>query len=380
MRRFLCIMFLACVGTLFVSYYVQFMYVHYMLPLTSKTLKKQGNDGDYWTEPLHFKLHEMEIHKPVLVPPTAETIPGLFNFSILRPDEKQHRLLNLHLYSFTLTSDLCQGRSVFLLILVHTSVCHFKPRRMIRNTFGSVKNISNKNIVVIFLVGTNERGDCQQNVENEAAEFKDIVQGNFKDVYANLTLKHVMGQHWTLNHCPEVTFILKIDDDVFMNPYILVRHLLQLDPTNVLECSIIRNKHTARRNDSKYQMSYEMYPFTNVPDFCQGFGYIVSPDVVSQLYRASSVTRFIAMDDVYVTGIIRSNLGMTFNDFKNTRHDCPKKRILPVSVLNSTGIMLAYLDRSCLAAMFDKWPTIQAYFTGMRQMHANDFINLTSTS
>ncbi|XP_067685489.1 beta-1,3-galactosyltransferase 5-like [Haliotis asinina] len=336
--------------------------------------------GGHWIEASHSTAHNMRVHLPVLVHPQTEAIPGLFNFSIMRRNEKRNPLLNLHQYSFTLTSDQCQGRSVFLLILVHTAVCHFKPRRMIRNTFGSVKNISNKNIVLIFLVGTTEREACRQRVEHEAAEYKDIVQGNFKDVYANLTFKHVMGQHWMLNHCPEVTFVLKMDDDVFINPYVIVRHLLQLDRTNVLECSIIRNKHAARRNDSKYKMSFSMYPFTLVPDFCQGYGYIVSRDVVSQLYRASSVTRFIAMDDVYVTGIIRSNLGLTFKDFYNMRHDCPKDRILWVSLLNSTGLMLAHLDSPCLAAVFRKWPTITAYSTGMRQTHKNDFINLTLTS
>jgi hypothetical protein len=37
------------------------------------------------------------------------------------------------------------------------------------------------------------------------------------DTYRNLTLKHMLAYEWTLDHCPEANFVLKADDDTFVD-------------------------------------------------------------------------------------------------------------------------------------------------------------------
>jgi hypothetical protein len=39
----------------------------------------------------------------------------------------------------------------------------------------------------------------------------------FQDTYHNLTLKTVMGLKWTSIFCPQVKFVLKTDDDIYVN-------------------------------------------------------------------------------------------------------------------------------------------------------------------
>ena len=40
---------------------------------------------------------------------------------------------------------------------------------------------------------------------------------SFQDSYHNLTLKTVMGLKWTSIFCPHAQFILKTDDDIYVN-------------------------------------------------------------------------------------------------------------------------------------------------------------------
>jgi len=70
------------------------------------------------------------------------------------------------------------------------------------------------------------RLDFQTQIEEEAAEFDDLVQANYVDSYHNLTLKHYSLFQWIYLQCrpsPERAMqrmpqhILKADDDVVLN-------------------------------------------------------------------------------------------------------------------------------------------------------------------
>ncbi len=45
------------------------------------------------------------------------------------------------------------------------------------------------------------------------------------DSYRNLTLKHMLAYEWTIEHCPEVDFVLKVDDDTFVDTIHLPNYL-----------------------------------------------------------------------------------------------------------------------------------------------------------
>ncbi|XP_046353295.2 uncharacterized protein LOC124133090 [Haliotis rufescens] len=302
--------------------------------------------------------------------PTTEQIPGLFNFSILKEEEERHPLINLHQYQFTLNSDLCLRGHVYLLTIVHSALGHYKFRRRIRETFGSIRKAGNKTVVLVFSVGVSDNAALQKNITREANEFKDIIQGNFIDVYRNLSIKHIMGYHWMLNHCPQAAFVLKMDDDMFMNPYVVVNYLTHLkETTDQLICTIFKGFVPNRKSSKKYYVPRTMYPFDMWPDFCQGFAYIVSVDVLSKLYNASSVARFVAMDDVYVTGILRSITDVKATDFRTLKHYCPGDGKISVSRLNSVGVVLSYTSH--LKYVFKKWDLIGMYTNGFHHLSAD---------
>jgi beta-1,3-galactosyltransferase 1 len=55
--------------------------------------------------------------------------------------------------------------------------------------------------------------------------YNDIIQESFYDTYNNLTLKSLMLLKWVISNCNKVTYIMKTDDDMFVNIPILVKAL-----------------------------------------------------------------------------------------------------------------------------------------------------------
>ena len=54
------------------------------------------------------------------------------------------------------------------------------------------------------------------------AENDDIVFANIVDTYDNLTLKVLYGFSWAVRYCSNFDFIVKLDTDVFFNPFALI--------------------------------------------------------------------------------------------------------------------------------------------------------------
>ena len=72
---------------------------------------------------------------------------------------------------------------------------------------------------LIFLIGSD---NDLPGALDEAKEFKDMLIGDFKDSFHNLTYKDSMACTWLMKRCnPE--FVFKGDDDVLVNPWELQR-------------------------------------------------------------------------------------------------------------------------------------------------------------
>ena len=116
-----------------------------------------------------------------------------------------------------------------LLIVVVSAVGHTKRRQFIRRHFADESHHRRK---LIFLVGSVIRnGDhfVAEKLKNESLQHADIVQVGVIDSYGNLTLKSVALLHWVYTHCPKADYILKIDDDVFVNNKALEEQLDQFN-------------------------------------------------------------------------------------------------------------------------------------------------------
>ena len=71
----------------------------------------------------------------------------------------------------------------------------------------------------------------QTRIEKEAILHKDILQFDFLDGYYNLAPKYAAFFNWITNYCVGVDFVLKIDDDVYVNVRNLASTLADISPS-----------------------------------------------------------------------------------------------------------------------------------------------------
>jgi beta-1,3-galactosyltransferase 1 len=140
----------------------------------------------------------------------------------------------------------------------------------------------------------------------EANTYGDILEEDFEDTYHNLTYKGIAALKFISHYCNNVKYVLKTDDDVFVNMYTLQNHLIQLDAAgfnkNLIICLVWWKMHALR--EGKWAIPVEVYPDSLYPPYCSGMAYVYSTDVAQKLYDASFFVKFFWVDDVYVSGML----------------------------------------------------------------------------
>ncbi|KAH3846115.1 beta-1,3-galactosyltransferase 1-like [Dreissena polymorpha] len=193
---------------------------------------------------------------------------------------------------------------IYLLIFVTTVHTNVLNRQTIRRTWLSYTNNNTANARHVFLLGKTAEDSLQESVMRENEIYHDIVQETFIDSYNNLTYKTIMGFKWASTKCSYVKFVMKTDDDMWVNVPSIIKLLSGTDLANYLQTGLtglchqkaspIRDKH------SKWYASYSSYPEDFYPGFCSGTGYMTSIKVVSDIYHVSPQVPFFHLEDIYV--------------------------------------------------------------------------------
>ncbi|KAM4038574.1 beta-1,3-galactosyltransferase 2-like [Anomaloglossus baeobatrachus] len=208
-------------------------------------------------------------------------------------------------YKFLINQpDKCKNRKPFLLIMVLVQCQDLKSRHTIRGTWGNV-SIYDVEVVRIFLVGLPHIAlDRTKDVLDEESEtFGDIVQQDFMDTYYNLTLKTLMGMEWVTKFCPSASYVMKIDNDMFLNVDYLIHNLLHPDlpvRTNYFTGAVYMSTKPKRKKSSKWYVPKEVYPNDTYPPYCSGPGYVFSADMAKKIYDVAQDIRVIPMEDAFI--------------------------------------------------------------------------------
>ncbi|KAM3935940.1 beta-1,3-galactosyltransferase 5 isoform 1-T2 [Leptodactylus fuscus] len=197
----------------------------------------------------------------------------------------------------------CQDTPPFLVLLVTTTQGQKEAREAIRQTWGKERLIQGKRVVTYFLLGSKEIESAKERSEldQESDTYNDIIQRNFIDTYYNLTIKTIMGLEWITHHCPQASYVMKTDSDMFINTFYLVDLLLKKNQTSNFFTGILKPNDSPIRNIfSKWYISKREYPGEKYPPFCSGTGYVFSIDVAQKVYNISPTTPFFKLEDVYI--------------------------------------------------------------------------------
>ncbi|XP_059079442.1 UDP-GalNAc:beta-1,3-N-acetylgalactosaminyltransferase 1-like [Tigriopus californicus] len=240
----------------------------------------------------------------------------------------------------------------FFQILVHSKPGHFEARSLIRKTWGSVKEIEGHIVRVAFLIGSQSsaegkffsdqklnsaesipikvfrdlrsisslkrKSNLAGRLTEEAYTYGDILQGSFLDTPQNDSIKHMLGLKWAQEQIAsgiKPDFILKTEDHVFIEIFHLVNFVQAVYSSKKahersLICDVIPRGTGPRENNmiSLVPLPGHQDPVELYPDYCSGSGFLLSPDLVSEILETSTKVPKFWNGDIYVTGLIRQAL------------------------------------------------------------------------
>ncbi|XP_038047183.1 beta-1,3-galactosyltransferase 1-like [Patiria miniata] len=226
--------------------------------------------------------------------------------------------INPHHFHFLIANvDACtsaDNTSVFLVMLVKSSVEDVYDREQIRRTWGGDTVVKDKRTLTMFLLGTITGNQTTTlSVKEENDRYNDIIQEDFVDSYQNLTIKNMMGLKWISMYCPNVTYVASVDADVMINVNNLVTRLSDKPRRQFAEGSLRAKAAPVRDskgNAKKWYTPKEVYPEATYAPFFPGSCYVMSGDVAISIYAESSHVRYLPWDDVFV-GLVMKRIGVT---------------------------------------------------------------------
>ncbi|XP_018327138.1 beta-1,3-galactosyltransferase 5-like [Agrilus planipennis] len=200
-------------------------------------------------------------------------------------------------------------RNITLLVMVISSVEHTRNRMVIRLTWGHWT--LRKDVMVVFVVGRSSNDSVQLEIKKEQYLYQDVIQGYFVDAYNNLTLKTVFMLEWITVKCPNATFVLKTDDDVFINIPRLLKYLVDQNFTErAIYGKIAKYWKPSRDQRSKHYVSFPEFNGTIYPEFTTGPAYVFPAFLSQELFQASLTHTFFKLEDIFLTGFVAQNLGI----------------------------------------------------------------------
>ncbi|KAL9706284.1 hypothetical protein quinque_009802 [Culex quinquefasciatus] len=242
-------------------------------------------------------------------------------------------------------SKICpdNGLSIQLLMLVLSAPTHFDHREAIRNTWGHHES---PDVAVAFLLGNSQNQGVEDRLTAENALYGDLIRGHFHDTYDNLTLKTVSMLEWTGVHCSKARFLLKVDDDMFINvPKLLEFVTARVDVGRSIFGRLADGWPALRDRSSKWYVSWEEYGLDRYPAFTTGPAYLLTADVVQDLYCEALGMPFFKLEDVFVTGMVAERLNVSrigVKEFLNVRVEpealdhCRLNRLISIHDLGQT--------------------------------------------
>lgn len=131
---------------------------------------------------------------------------------------------NVTSFQYSITIPPCRevhiNRSVF--ISINSAPGNFEKRNIIRQTWAKHLQAENEKGSLgvggfAFILGLTDNDVTQNRIKEESETFGDIIQVKMSDFYRNLTLKVAGLLNWLHRNCATIDFVLKVDDDVYVN-------------------------------------------------------------------------------------------------------------------------------------------------------------------
>jgi len=229
-------------------------------------------------------------------------------------DVNVKHLDNFNIDSVDFTKEPLCDIPVYLTIMIHSKPSHQSLRNTLRQTWASNQKVVKTRTV--FVVGKSLDHDLETAIDTESKEHGDILQGDFIDSYRNMTYKHLLVYKWISDSCDKTEFVLKTDDDQFVDIFHLPRYLQEFarKEDKFFLCQV-QNMKPQREEGSKWFVTAEEFGEEKYPLYCAGWAYVTTVPTIKQLLDVSRTLPYFWIDDVHVTGILRNLASISFFDW-----------------------------------------------------------------
>ena len=208
-----------------------------------------------------------------------------------------------------------------IFIYIQSAANNFLKRRLLRRTWSSRTKVLNNNVRTVFILGRTDSSAEQMHINTENLLYGDIIQGNFTDSFRNMTKKALIAMSWIEHFCRKVKFVIKVDDDIFVDMLTVVENLLPEMATNnaSIACHYIEagKSPIERASSSRWYVPPDFFPGqTHFPSFCSGYLVVMTTEAILKLHSESKSKPVFQVDDAYMFGLLTQNLNLTFLDIK----------------------------------------------------------------
>nr|XP_046186776.1 beta-1,3-galactosyltransferase 2-like [Oncorhynchus gorbuscha] len=226
------------------------------------------------------------------------------------------------------------SQAPFLVLMAPVAPGNLASRDAIRRTWGNETLVQGKKVQTLFMLGLPGgpgAQELQEKVNQESRTHHDLLQSDFKDTYHNLTIKTMVILEWLVSRCPEASYAMKIDSDVFLNVQNLVSMLVNSDTPkqNYMTGLVWWHSPVLRNPNNKFFLPYEVMAESEYPPYPLGFGYIMSMDLPKKIMGVTPQIKPIYIEDAY--------LGMCLKRLGISPTNPPSKSLFDVNPIYSYG-------------------------------------------
>ena len=221
----------------------------------------------------------------------------------------------------------CSNRT-YIVVIIHCATYDTSMRAAIRQNWGSQRWVSGYQVQFYFMVGWRPDNATMNELFGEMKRYNDIILGNFIDSYRNLSLKSISMLEWVSHNCASTKYILKADDDTFVNMTKLIRslkHQEMIGHNNAIYGYLFPHRSPHRNITNEYYVPRKLWPQKVWPPCVIGPAYVISTSVARDLYTIATrpTIPFITMEDILITGIVRQKAKVAVYDLPTMRHRGP---------------------------------------------------------
>jgi hypothetical protein len=203
-------------------------------------------------------------------------------------------ITNEHTHKFLLQVPKCPDE-LLLVALVIIGPHFFEKRHIIRQTWA---HSSFQDLRVFFVMGLSAREDVNERIRKESATYGDIIQEDYIDSYFKLTVKVMGAFKWVREFCPNVEFVLRINDHVIVNTMNLIKYLKNTFEqvkmrtkyekyVNTIWGDLLNNSIPTRNKTHRHYIPEEEYGAEALLPYIEGTVVLMTADLAKNMFELS---------------------------------------------------------------------------------------------